>query len=73
MKAGITNQRIAASISYISPVASISLITNNPTKGVSDTVPLTDSVTATIYDPYFAENYMVNNNDYACDRTTVTA
>jgi len=73
MPSSVSTQRIEAVVTVVAMVASVALVTTNPSRAVSDVLGASDSVSATLIDPYFAEDYMVDNADYAADRTVVTA
>lgn len=73
MPSTVSAQRIEAVVTVVAMVAVVGLSAIGPSRAVSDVVSLTESVSATLVDPYFAEDYMVDNNDYARDHTVVTA
>ncbi len=73
MPNSVSTQRIEAIVAVVAMVASVALVTTNPSRAVSDVVSVSDSLSATLIDPYVEAGYVVGDTDYCSDRTVVTA
>lgn len=69
----VSTQRIEAVVTVVAMVASVALVTTNPSRAVSDVLGASDSVSATLIDPYVEAGYVVGDDDYCSDRTVFTA